>query len=145
VTHYTDQFDSEYRRCANCSAICNKAINREGRWFYGCQKFTGDLKKYYEISIAWSGWSWQVVGYDGTGMQTYIDTQTPTQDSVCIDPDALNPDDYPGAEDYGYNQALYAGTLECLDGQDWVFTYDTYIFYRVPNFWPSVRNSNLEF
>jgi len=118
--------------CNNCSAICDKTIFHEGRWYYDCQNFTGDFTQYNDISIVWDGWDWLLVV--GNSAQEYIDqtdynynlvdAQYSTSETVCIDPDATSVD-IPGEEHYGPQTALINGSLECLDGQDWVFRYDS--------------------
>ena len=41
---------------SNCSAICNKAFEYEGRWAYDCDTQTGNLKN-RKLSISWHpGW-----------------------------------------------------------------------------------------
>ena len=112
---------------------------QEGRWFYECQNFTGDLKKYDDISIVWDRiGDWRVhagIANDYTEMPFRptssigendffgeVDYQITQSGSVCIDPDATAYD-YPGYEDV-YDEALLFGSLECLDGQDWVFICD---------------------
>ena len=132
----SNQFVDE--KCDNCSAICDKAINHEGRWFYECHTFTGGLRKYNDISIIYRPKDnfWQVhagtaKGYidmllpsSSIGDHDYygmIDYQSTSSDSVCIDPDATAIDS-PGYEDY-FDEALNSGSLECLDGQDWVLLF----------------------
>ena len=57
--------------CDNCSAICDKTMIHEGRWYYECQTFTGDLRQFNEITIVWESYFWHVVV--DTSAQEWID------------------------------------------------------------------------
>ena len=103
--------------CDNCSAICDKSINQDGRWFYDCQNLTGEfLDSDNGISIKWdnfNGGAWRVLGGKVMGSTFYpirYDSQWSTWNSVCIDPDISPP--------------ISNGSLECLDGPDWVLRCD---------------------
>ena len=84
---------------------CDKTIIHEGRWTYECQDFTGDLKKYDEISITWRKngpflqWGLQATS-PATSPNNVIDVQMTSPDSVCIDQDAVA-FDVPGKEHQG--------------------------------------------
>jgi len=124
------------KKCDNCSAICDKAIKHDGRWFYECKNFTGDLEQYNNISIVWKYGNWQVLAQSAKGYieihptssvgehddNGKFDYQVTSSSSVCIDPDA-SALDVPGWQGM-FPEALFQGSLECLDGQDWVFRCD---------------------
>ena len=125
------------KQCDNCSGICDKAINHDGRWFYDCHTFTGSLKQYNDISIVRDeNGEWRVrTGTANDYIEMPIrpssaigendffgafDYQLTSPSSVCIDPDASAWDNNSPYEPW-HDEALVAGSLECLDGPDWVF------------------------
>jgi len=146
LTTNGSQFAEE---CFGCSALCDKAINHEGRWFYECHTLTGDLSKYDSISIVWNeiGW-WQVhagtaegyidmpVRLSDVGDHDYmgaIDYQETISGSVCIDPNEF-PYELDGTGISGYfNNLKSGGKLRCFDKPDWVFRCSLYKCFLIMN------------